>query len=134
PVPLAELPPLLMQPQMPRGQRLRIRTENRERGTIEAGLRARFIGVPAPFDFTQINVMVRRINDGTSRIHIDALPNHAFEVYDMAKNLTYVSELADYIRRETAADHSRLIDAEDDLDHTRAAGAEDMSQQSTQGR
>jgi len=108
---------LRMETWVPRKQLLRIHKEDRQAGTIHAGLRSKVFGLDNVLDFTRIDLDFEEIDSETTRIVIGSKPAQLNEYYDLGKNLHYVNSLARYIRRESHQMNaeSRLVDsAEED--------------------
>lgn len=104
---------------LPRKQFLNMRHTSRETGHIEAGLKARVMGIPEIFDFSRIHIRLEELNATTTRIYIDSKANRMLDMYDLGKNLHYVNQIALYLRRESQQSRaeSRLKDAlSDDVD------------------
>lgn len=99
---------------MPRTQHLKIRDADRVNGIIDAGLRASTLKIPEFIDFSRINIQLEKINNNTTRIHIESRANTVFDTYDMGKNMHYVNQLALYLRKESQhlSAESRLQDSE----------------------
>lgn len=96
-------------------QSLRIYESDREMGSIRAGLRVRLLGINDPLDFSRISLRLQRLDAGTTRVRIESRGHNLFDVYDMGKNLHYVSTLARFLRRESQPPEApaRLLEADD---------------------
>lgn len=117
PQPEADSLLLRMETWVPRKQLLRIHKEDRQAGTIHAGLRSKVFGLDNVLDFSRIDLAFEEIDSKTTRIVIGSKPAQLNEYYDLGKNLHYVNTLARYIRRESLVRNaeSRLVDsAEED--------------------
>lgn len=70
-------------------------------GRIEAGLRAKTIGVQDIVDFSRVNIQLQRLDGATTQIHINSRPNILGEVYDMGRHTHYVNQIALYLRQQS---------------------------------
>ncbi len=94
-------------------QRLKIHTEDRDTGRIEAGLRAKTIGIQDVTDFSKVTIQLQRLDTQTTRLHIESKPANPLEVYDMGRHMHYVNQLALTLRKasQQANATSRLGEA-----------------------
>lgn len=86
---------------LPRNQKLSIRDFDRASGFIQAGLRASTLGIPEFVDFSRITIQLKKVDNTTTRVHIESQANTVFDTYDMGKNMHYVNQLALYLRKES---------------------------------
>lgn len=100
---------------VPRKQLLRIHEQDREAGTIHAGLRSKVFGLDNVMDFSRIDLQLEEVDSATTRIIISSKPAMLGEYYDLGKNLHYVNLLAKYMRY-----HSHQMSAEERLSLSRA--------------
>lgn len=105
-------------------QTIKIHQMDREIGRIQAGLRARTIGLQDIVDFSRIEIQLQRIDADTTRIRIDSRPTMPLEVYDLARHMHYVNHLALHLR-EASERLNPTHDLDDDpveAESTRRAG------------
>lgn len=104
---------------IPSKQVLKIKKSNREIGRIEAGLRARTLGITDFMDFSHIDIQLQRLDSTTTRLEIDSRPSNPMEGFDLGRHTHYVNHLALTIRKasreHTAAEH--LSDSREDAHH-----------------
>jgi hypothetical protein len=104
---------------LPTRQRVVMRDVEDEKtaGVIEAGLRIQVLGVRDPMDFTRLTIELVALDATTTKLTIESRSTNPLEAYDMGRNLHYVNDLAQTIRRESQGAHddalreSRLSDA-----------------------
>ena len=89
-------------------QQLKIHRCDRRSGYIEAGLRAKTLGIPDRLDFSRIEIQLQAIDTHTTRLQIESQPTNPIEVYDMGRHLHYVNQVMIFIRQAVATDHLRV--------------------------
>jgi len=83
-------------------QVLKIHKQDKHMGRIEAGLRAKTIGIRDVTDFTRITMQLQRLSDNVTRIQIEANTTNPLEAFDMGRHTHYVNFLAKGIRQASA--------------------------------
>jgi hypothetical protein len=86
---------------LPRTQHVQLYKVDAAMGRIEAGLRGRVIGIRDLTDFSRLTIQLQRLDEQTTRVHLESRANSVFDLYDLGKNLHYVNELALFLRRES---------------------------------
>lgn len=86
-------------------QKLKVHYRNPEMGRIEAGLRAKTLGIPDIMDFSKINVQLQRLDASTTQVLIESDTTNPLEFVDMARHTHYVNQLAVQMRQAVAAKH-----------------------------
>lgn len=108
--------PLPRQPLVPRTQALRIYEQDREIGSIHAGLHTQIVGITDPIDFSRLDIRLQQLSPTITRLRVSSKGNAlAGEFYDYGKNLHYVKQIALHLRRQTAAAENELL-TDDDAD------------------
>jgi len=118
-----------METWVPRKQLLRIYKQNREAGTIHAGLRSKVFGLDNVVDFSRLDLQLEKLDSATTRIIISSKPATLSEYYDLGKNLHYVNSLAKYMRF-----HSQQMSAEERLSLSQAKSEDSYLTQDDQQR
>lgn len=102
--------PLPHEPLVPRTQTLRIYEQDREIGSIRAGLHTQIVGITDPIDFSRLEIRLQKLSPHTTRLRISSKGNAlAGEFYDFGKNLHYVKQVALHLRRESAAAENEML-------------------------
>jgi hypothetical protein len=96
---------------LPTRQRVVMRDVKDEKtaGVIEAGLRIQVLGVRDPMDFARLTIELVALDATTTKLTIESRSTNPLEAYDMGRNLHYVNDLAQTIRRESQGAHDDAL-------------------------
>lgn len=84
---------------IPSKQAVKIHKADSGIGRIEAGLRAKTVGIQDFLDFSRIDIQLQRIDKNTTRLQIESRPSSSLEMYDLGRHTHYVNHLALTIRK-----------------------------------